>query len=99
MKKSSVKKSPVKKLLESHKELVHSEMMKVTSHVQREDKDKIWLINTVTVEGYDVPFRFRRKKQYRNLKGASVNMTYYPVVERVGGFDIEMMNVVRIKRS
>ncbi len=85
--------------MESHKELIHSEMMKVTSHVQREDKDKIWLINTVTVEGYDVPFRFRRKKQYRNLKGACVNMTYYPIVERVGGFDIEMMNVVRIKRS
>ncbi len=85
--------------MESHKELIHSEMMKVTSHVQREDKDKIWLINTVTVEGYDVPFRFRRKKQYRNLEGAFVNMTYYPVVENVGGFDIEMMNVVRIKRS
>jgi len=92
-------KSPVKKLLEAHRELIHSEMMKVTSHVQREDKDKIWLINTVTVEGYDVPFRFKRKKQYRNLKGACVNMTYYASVESVAGFDIEFMNVVRIKKS
>ncbi len=92
-------KSPVKKLLESHKKLIHSEMMKVTSHVQREDKDKIWLINTVTIEGYDVPFRFKRKKQYHNLKGAYVNMTYYPIVENVGGFDMEIMTVVRIKKS
>ena len=74
-------------------------MMKVKSHVQREDKDKEWIINTIMLEGYDVPFRFKRRKQYRNLKGARVNVTYYPEVEKVGGFDIEVMNVVRIRKS
>ena len=51
------------------------------------------------LEGYDVPFRFKRKQGYRNLKGARVNVTYYPDVEKVGGFDVEVMNVVRIKKS
>jgi len=90
-------KSPVTKLLEKNRELVHSEMMKVNSHVQRNDKE--WIINTITLEGYDVPFRFKRKTEYRNLKGARVNLTYYPTVEKVGGFEMEIMNVVRIKKS
>jgi len=90
-------KSPVTKLLEKNRELVYSEMMKVNSHVQRNDKE--WIINTITLEGYDVPFRFKRKKEYRNLKGARVNLTYYPTVEKVAGFDIEIMNVVRIRKS
>lgn len=92
-------KSPVDKLLKKNDKLIHSEMMKVNSHVQREDKNKEWFINTITVEGYDVPFRFKRRKQYRNLKGARVNLTYYPDVEKVAGFDVEVMNVVRIKKS
>ena len=92
-------KSPVDKLLDKNRELIHSEMMKVVSHVQREDKNKEWFINTITVEGYDVPFRFKRRKQYRNLKGARVNLTYYPDVEKVAGIEIEVMNVVRIKKS
>lgn len=92
-------KSPVDKLLNKNDKLIHSEMMKVNSHVQREDKNKEWFINTVTVEGYEVPFRFKRKKQYRNLKGARVNLTYYPDIEQVAGFDVEVMNVVRIKKS
>ncbi len=90
-------KSPVDKLLEKNRELVHSEMMKVNSHVQRNDKE--WIINTITLEGYDVPFRFKRKTEYRNLKGARVNLTYYPTVEKVGGFEMEIMNVVRIRKS
>ena len=92
-------KSPVKKLLETHRELIHMEMQKVISHVQRNEKDSVWIINTITLEGYDVPFRFKRKTEYRNLKGARVNLTYYPSTESVGGFDMEFMNVVRIKRS
>lgn len=90
-------KSPVDKLLKKNRELVHSEMMKVNSHVQRDDKE--WIINTLTLEGYDVPFRFKRKKEYRNLKGARVNLTYYPGVEKVAGFEVEVMNVVRIRRA
>ena len=92
-------KSPVKKLLETHRELIHMEMQKVISHVQRNEKDSEWIINTITIEGYDVPFRFKRKTEYRNLKGARVNLTYYPSTERVGGFEMEFMNVVRIKKS
>ncbi len=92
-------KSPVKKLLENHRELIHSEMMKVNTHVQRDEKNSEWIINTVTLEGYDVPFRFKRKQEYRNLKGTRVNLTYYPTVEKVAGFDVEVMNVVRIKKS
>ncbi len=91
--------SPVKKLLETHRELIHMEMQKVASHVQRDEKNSEWIINTITIEGYDVPFRFKRKTEYRNLKGARVNLTYYASVEKVGGFDVEVMNVVRIKKS
>ena len=83
------------KLLKKHKQLIHSDMMKVTSHVQRKAGE--WIINTIMVEGYNVPFRFKRKKAYRNIKGQRVNLTYYPVVESVGGIDMEIMNVVRIK--
>ena len=92
-------KSPVKKLLEAHRELIHMEMQKVASHVQRDEKNTEWIINTITLEGYDVPFRFKRKMEYRNLKGARVNLTYYATVEKVAGFDVEFMNVVRIKKS
>ena len=91
--------SPVKKLLEKNRELIHSEMMKVKTHVQRQEKNSEWIINTITLEGFDVPFRFKRKQEYRNLKGARVNITYYPTVETVGKFEMEVMNVVRIKKS
>jgi len=92
-------KSPVDKLLKKNRELIHSEMMKVNSHVQRDEKNSEWIINTLTLEGYDVPFRFKRKKQYRNLKGARVNLTYYAGMEKVAGFDVEVMNVVRIRQA
>lgn len=88
-------KSPVDKLLQSHENLVHSEGMKVTSHTQREDGD--WILHTLMVEGCEAPFKFRRTKKYKTLKGAKVNMTYYPVTEKVAGFDIEVMKVVRVK--
>ena len=88
-------KTDADKLLKKHKNLIHSEMVKVTSHVQRQSGD--WLINTIMIEGYDVPFRFKRKKAYKNVTGARVNLTYYPSTEIVGGLELEVMNVVRIK--
>lgn len=86
-----------KKLLDRHKDLVHSENRKVTSHVQREEGD--WIINTVMIEGYDVPFRYKRKQRLRSLAGQRVNLTYYPDSLQVGGFVLEVMNVVRIRLS
>lgn len=83
------------KLLKQHPQLIHSELQKVTSHVQREMGE--WILNTIMIEGCDVPFRFKRKQQYRNAKGARVNLTYYPAVENIGGVAMEVMNVVRIK--
>jgi hypothetical protein len=51
------------------------------------------------IEGWDVPFRFRRRKMFKNVKGARVNMTYYRGVENIAGMEMEVMNVVRIKIS
>jgi hypothetical protein len=90
-------KSEPEKLTQKHKELTHTDMLKVTSHVQREDGE--WIINTVMVEGYDVPFKYKRRKRYKNLQGQRVNMTYYPATENVAGMEFEVMNVVRIKVS
>lgn len=83
------------KLLRKHTKLIHSEMMKVTSHVQRDAND--WIINTIMVDGCDVAFKYKRKEKYKNLQGARVNMTYYPSIEIVAGIEMEVMNVVRIK--
>ncbi|MDH5369827.1 MAG: hypothetical protein OEW99_07370 [Gammaproteobacteria bacterium] len=90
-----LKQSDPGKLVKKHEELTHSEMVKVISHVQR-DKDE-WILNTVMIEDCEVPFKFKRKQQYKNLKGARVNITYYPTTEVVAGLDFEIMNVVRIK--
>ncbi len=90
-------KSEVDKLLKRHKELVHSEMQKVSSHVQRKAGE--WIINTLMVEGYDVPFKYRRKRKYKNIEGQRVNLTYYPTSEFVAGMEFEVMKVVRIKIS
>ena len=86
-----------KKLIERHPKLIYSQLQKVVSHVQREQGD--WIINTVMLEGYDVPFRYKRKEQYKNLQGARVNLTYYATTENVAGFNMEIMNVVKIRRS
>lgn len=90
------KKDP-KKLIKEHEQLTHSEMMKVTSHVQRE-KDG-WFLNTIMIENCEVPFRYKRKKKYKNLKGQRVNLTYYPTTETIAGMNIDMMKVIRIKVS
>lgn len=88
-------KSEPEELLKRHRQLVHSDMRKVASHVQRHDGD--WIVNTLMIDGYDVPFKYKRKKQYKNLEGQRVNLTYYPNIETVAGMEFEVMNVVRIK--
>ena len=92
-----MKNKAVTKLIKTHEKLVHSEQLKVVSHVQRDTKD--WILNTVMIEGYDVPFKYKRKKMYKNIKGQRVNLTYYPATESVAGMDMEIMKVVRIKIS
>ena len=66
--------SETKKLLKKHQQLNQLDMAKVTSHVQREKDD--WVLNTIILEGYDVPFQYTRKKVYRSLAGGRVNLTY-----------------------
>lgn len=90
-------KTEVDKLLDRHERLVHSERKRVISHAQREAKD--WIINTIMLENYAVPFRFKRKKSYKNLEGAYVNVSYYPDIEIVAGIEVEVMKVVRIRVS
>ena len=89
--------SDPQKLVKKNENLIHSELMKVDSHVQREKGE--WVLHTVMVEGCDVPFKFKRKGKYQSLKGARVNMTYYPEQETVAGMEFEVMKVVRIKRG
>lgn len=88
-------KSPIKKLLDNHKDLTHSEHLKVISHVQREEDD--WYLNTIMLDGIQPPFKYKRKKLYKSLSGQRVNVTYYPEVENIAGFEIEIMKIVRIK--
>lgn len=87
----------VDRFLKKNPELNHLEMAKVVSHVQRE-KDG-WVHNTIMVEGYDVPFKYSRKRTYKNLQGARVNLTYYAQTIVVAGLDFEIMKVVRIRRA
>ncbi len=90
-------KTEAEKLLSRHEDLVHSGMCKVTSHVQR--KSDGWVINTLMIDGHDVPFRYKRKRSYKNLSGALVNLTYYASTDSVAGIEVEIMNVVRIRRA
>jgi len=82
-------------LLKMHRKLTHSEYVRVVSHVQRDTKE--WVINTILIEDCDVPFKYKRKKMYKNIKGQRVNLTYYPEIESVAGIDMDIMKVVRIK--
>lgn len=84
-------------LLAQNPNLTHSDNRKVLTHVQRNEDD--WIVNTLTIEGYDVPFIYRRKKPYQSLNGARVNLTYYPEVKQIAGIDFETMKVVRLRRS
>lgn len=85
----------VDKLIKSHQKLIQSDGVKVTSHVQREEGD--WFINTLMIEGIEVPFRYKRKERYRKLHGNRVNLTYHPITEMVAGMEFEIMKVVRIR--
>ena len=85
------------KMLKKHRQLNQLDMAIVASHIQREGDE--WIYNTIMLEGYDVPFKYVRKKAYKSLKGARVNVTYYPETEQVAGMDFEVMKVVRIRRS
>jgi hypothetical protein len=87
--------SEPEKLLRRHRQLVHSDSLRVVSHVQRSAGD--WIVNTLMVAGCSAPFRFRRKQACRNISGQYVNLTYYPSVEIVGGMEFEVMNVVRVR--
>lgn len=89
--------SDPQKLVEKNQQLNHSELMKVVSHTQREQGE--WILHSLMVEGCDVPFKFKRKGQYRSLKGARVNITYYPMQEVVAGLSFEYMKVVRIRKG
>lgn len=90
-------KSDVNKLLKKNEKLNQLDSVKVISHVQRESGD--WIKNTLMLDGYTVPFKYNRKKNYRSLQGALVNLTYYPQTENVAGMEFEIMKVVRIRRS
>ena len=61
-------KSESEKLTKKHPNLTHSEMMKVTSHVQRESGQ--WIVNTIMVEGCEAPFRYKRKQLYKKKRSA-----------------------------
>lgn len=86
-----------KQLIEQHEKLVHTDNIKVISHVQREQDD--WFLNTLMLENIDVPFKYKRKKLYKSLNGQHVNITYYSDNETIAGFDIEIMRIVRVKVS
>ncbi|MEM1230665.1 MAG: hypothetical protein AAGI15_09020 [Pseudomonadota bacterium] len=86
-----------KALLRRHESLNHLEDAQVESHVQRATDD--WILNTLMLKGYDVPFKYQRKKRYRSLEGARVNLTYYAQTEAVGGLEFETMRVVRLRRA
>lgn len=89
--------SDPKKLLKKHKQLIQSDGLKVASHVQRHQQE--WVLHTLMCENIDVPFKFKRPKKYKNLKGARVNLSYYRSTETVAGMDMEIFKVVRIARS
>lgn len=89
--------SDIQKLLKKHEQLNQLDGVKVESHVQRNKDD--WFINTIMLEGHDVPFKYKRKTAYKSLKGAQVNLTYYAETESVAGIAFEVMNVVRIRRT
>lgn len=85
----------IQQLLKKHPGLTHSENRKVTSHVQREDGD--WYYHTLMLEGVEAPFKYKRKQAYKNLKGARVNLTFYPDEEIIAGIPFEIMKVVRLR--
>ncbi|NKF50637.1 hypothetical protein G3R49_08640 [Shewanella sp. WXL01] len=89
-------KPQAEELLKKHDKLIHSEGLTVESHTQREQGE--WFIQTLMLKGYQVPFKYKRTKKYKSLAGQKVSLVYYPAVEQVAGFEVEVMQVVRIRR-
>ncbi len=87
----------LKKFLADNDKLIHSTMQKVESHVQRQVEN--WIHNTILIEGYDVPFKYKRQKKYKSLQGARVDIIYYPSTETIAGMKFEYMKVVKIHIS
>lgn len=87
----------LKKLLAENDQLIHSKMQKVESHVQRQVGE--WFHNTLLIQGYEVPFKYKRQKVYKSLKGARVDLIYYPSTEQVAGIDFEYMKVIKVNLS
>jgi len=87
----------LKKFLAEHDNLTHSTMQKISSHVQRRQGE--WVFNTVLVQDQDVPFKYKRKKTYKSLQGARVDIIYYPETETIAGMQFEYMKVVKINIS
>jgi hypothetical protein len=87
----------LKNLLIENQNLIYTCMQKVESHVQRQQDN--WILNTVLINGYDVPFKYKRQRMYRSLKGLRVDLIYYASSEKIAGIDFEMMNVIKINRS
>lgn len=59
-------KSSLDKMLANHNKLIHTEGVKITSHTQREVEE--WVQHTVMIEGCDVPFKFKRPKNFDALR-------------------------------
>ncbi len=72
-------------------------MQKVSSHVQRRDGE--WVLNTILIEGQEIPFKYKRRKLYKSLKGARVDMIYYPDTEIIASMDFPFMRVIKINLS
>lgn len=87
--------STPEKLTKKHPDLTHTDMAKVVSHTQRNKGD--WIVNSLMIEGCEVPFKYMRKKLFKNLNGQRINLTYYPEIELVAGMEFDYMKVVRIK--
>ncbi len=87
----------IKRFLTENDQLLHLRMQKVTSHVQRQKNN--WIHNTLLIDGYDVPFKYKRQKKYKSLQGARVDIIYYPDKEIIAGMAFEYMKVVKVNLS
>ena len=56
----------LRKLLKKHPDLVHSEMRK---KLARTAGAADWIVNTIMIEGCEVPFKYSRKSVIRFLQG------------------------------
>lgn len=85
-----------KQLLAENDQLVHATMQTVRSHVQRREGD--WILNTVMLEGQEVPYKYKRRKKHPSLRGARVDVIFYPDVEVIARMQFDCMRVIRIQR-